>query len=157
MVNIVMVCTGNICRSPMAERLLLHMLPAGLQDQAIVHSAGIYALHGHQAAEPAIEAMAQLGIDLSDHRARQLTREIEQQADILLGMEHQHLAFIKSLRRWGRSKAKLLGEFASRDEPMEIEDPYGQPLEAYQACIETLRPCLAGVVQWLEESQLTKP
>ena len=152
-----MVCTGNICRSPMAERLLIHMLPEEFRTKVGITSAGTYALHGNRAAEPAVAAMAQMGIDLSDHRARQLTREIEQQADLLLGMERQHLGYIKSLRLLGRSRGKLLGAFLSGDDPPEIDDPYGQPIEAYQACIETLRPCLAGVVQWLEESQLTKP
>ena len=153
MFNIVMVCTGNICRSPMAERLLIRMLPEDLRKKVRVKSAGTFALHGHQAAAEAVEALMQLGIDLSDHRARQLTRQIEKEADLLLAMEGQHIDFIKSLRLWGRSKAKLLGEFVSADEPPEIEDPYGQPIEAYQACIEALKPCLLGLVAWLMNGQ----
>lgn len=150
MFNIIMVCTGNICRSPMAERLLIKMLPGELREKVSVKSAGTHALHGHQAAEPAVEALGRLGIDLSDHRARQLTREIEERADLLLVMEHQHLHSIKSLRLWGRNKARLLGEFLSPDHPPEIEDPYGRPIEAYQTCIDALRPCLQGVVTWLK-------
>ena len=152
MFNIVMVCTGNICRSPMAERLLIGMLPEELRKKVSVKSAGTHALHGHQAADPAVEVLGRMGIDLSDHRARQLTREIEDQADLLLAMEHQHLQSIKSLRLWGRTKARLLGEFESPDHPPEIEDPYGQPIDAYQACIEALKPCLQGVVAWLKKT-----
>jgi protein-tyrosine phosphatase len=150
MFNIVMVCTGNICRSPMAERLLIKMLPEDLRKKVSVKSAGTHALHGHQAAEPAVEVLGRMGVDLSDHRARQLSREIVDQTDLLLAMEHHHLQSIKSLRLWGRAKARLLGEFKSPDHPPEIEDPYGQPIESYQACVDALKPCLQGVVAWLK-------
>ena len=149
MYEIVMVCTGNICRSPMAERLLIQMLPNDLKARISVKSAGTNALHGHQAADYAVKTMAQIGIDLKDHRACQLTKAMERRADILLAMENRHLEFIKSLHGWGKPKAKRIGEFASGDDSPEIDDPYGLPLEMYQACVDALRPCLQGLVAWL--------
>ena len=144
-----MVCTGNICRSPMATGLLQNLMPADLRKITELSSAGTHALHGQQAAAPAIQAMIQLGFDIRQHRARQLTPEIGRRADLLVAMETMHLGFIKRLHIWNRPHMRLLGEFGPNPDVPEIEDPYGGPLQAYQACIENMRPCIDGLIQWL--------
>jgi len=144
-----MVCTGNICRSPMAAGLLSHYLPADLKARIEVTSAGTHALHGHQAHENAVAAMARIGIDISGHRARQITRDSARGADLILVMEAVQADIVKKLLGWGGSKPRMISEFDSETPVSDIDDPYGAPLEAYQDCIQTLRPCIKGVLLWL--------
>ncbi len=144
-----MVCTGNICRSPMAAGLLSHSLPADLKARVEVTSAGTHALHGHQAHEHAVTAMARIGIDISGHRARQITREIARRTDLILVMETVQADIVKKLLGWGGSKPRMISEFDSKTPVNDIEDPYGAPLESYQNCIQILRPCIDGVLLWL--------
>ena len=152
MYSVLMVCTGNICRSPMAEGLLQHYLPTDLKARVAVTSAGTSALHGHQAESNAIAAMAKIGIDIHHHRARQLTRSIARQADLVLTMEAAHLGIVKRLRGWGQDKPRMISEFDSNTRTHDIEDPYGGPLEAYETCIRTLRPCIKEVILYLGNS-----
>jgi protein-tyrosine-phosphatase len=147
--HVLMVCTGNICRSPMAAGLLRHYLPADLKARIQVSSAGTHALRGHQAHEHAVAEMARLGIDISDHRARQITREIARSADLILVMETAHVGLVKRLLNWGKKGPRLIGEFEQQTDAGEIADPYGQPPQAYAQCIQTLRPCIKGVILWL--------
>lgn len=149
MFHVMMVCTGNICRSPMAAGLLAHYLPVDLKERVEVTSAGTSALHGHQAQEHAIEAMGLLGVDIAHHRARQLTREIARSADLILTMEAAHLSWVKRTLGWRQAKPRLLMEFDHQSPTGDIRDPYGEPLEAYQRCLQTLRPCIKGTILWL--------
>ncbi len=149
MIHIIMVCSGNICRSPMAAALLRHLLPPHIKASVSVSSAGTHAMHGNHATERAVEVMAQLGIDLSNHRARQLTRNHIRQADLTLVMERVHLEIIKHTLWWGKSRVHLLTKFDPHSGEPDIQDPYGAPLEAYQACAQIIRPCVEGVIQWL--------
>lgn len=149
MYEILMVCTGNICRSPMAEGLLRHLLPPEVKPQVTVRSAGTYGLHGHQAEPNAVSAMAQWGIDISPHRARLLTRDLIRQADLILTMENAHLEAVRGLSLFSKPNAKLLSYFGSPDFEPEIGDPYGRPLKAYLKCLKTLHPCINGLIRWL--------
>jgi protein-tyrosine phosphatase len=154
---ILVVCTGNICRSPMAAYLLKHLLPEVLRDRVDIGSAGTYALHGHRATEPAVQVMAEAGIDLGSHRARQITGEMVRQAGLILVMERMHLDMVQRMRLWGKPRAKLLGEYGPRPESPEIEDPYGLPLETYRACLNHIRPCIEGVIGQLVSEMLRFP
>jgi protein-tyrosine-phosphatase len=144
-----MVCTGNICRSPMAAGLLRQCLPDDLKQRVDVTSAGTHALHGHKAHDYAITAMSEIGIDISNHRARQITREMARGADLILVMEADQGDMVKRLLGWSRNKPRRIGEFHPQFPLGDIEDPYGRPLEAYQVCIQTLQPCIEGVNLWL--------
>jgi protein-tyrosine phosphatase len=149
MYTVLMVCTGNICRSPMAAGLLHHYLPEDLKERVAVSSAGTHALHGHPAQDHAIEAMSQIGIDLRQHRARQITRDIARGADLVLTMEAAHRYAVKRLRGWGQDKPRMISQFDANTHTQDIEDPYGGPLEAYKVCIRTLRPCIKGIILYL--------
>lgn len=149
MFHVMMVCTGNICRSPMAEGLLAHYMPTDLKERVEVTSAGVHALEGYSAHEHAIETMDQFGIDISHHRARQLTRNVARSADMILTMEVEQLSLAK--RALGRKKTilRLLREFDHQTMATEIHDPYREPLAAYMDCVQTLRPCIKGLILWL--------
>jgi protein-tyrosine-phosphatase len=133
----------------MAAGLLNHSLPADLKARIKVASAGTHALHGHQAHEHAVAAMARIGINISDHRARQVTREMARATDLILVMEAAHAGIVKRISGWGGKKPRMITEFDSEKPVSDIEDPYGAPLQAYQDCIQTLRPCIEGVLLWL--------
>ena len=133
----------------MAEALLRHALPRELKQRIEVTSAGTHALHGHRAQDEAVTAMAELGIDIGDHRARQITRDIARRSNLILVMEAAHCGIVKKLLGWGRSKPRRIAEFDPRGAREDIADPYGAPLEAYRDCVRILRPCIEGIRLWL--------
>src|SRR5688500_11611191 len=93
--RVLMVCVGNICRSPMAEALWAKMGPQGPGVQ--VASAGIGALVGHPADPLALELMRERGLDLSAHRARQLTAQMINDFELILVMEAGHQRAVESM------------------------------------------------------------
>lgn len=147
--RVIVVCTGNICRSPMAAGLLAHQLSGDLGSAIEVASAGTNALQGYPAQDHALEIMARIGIDISGHRGRQLTREMARSADLILAMEMAHLWFIQRWREIPQETLRLLLEFDPKAKFRQVADPYGGPLSGYQTCLETLRPAIAGIVHVL--------
>ncbi len=149
MFQILMVCTGNICRSPMAAGLLSHFLPADLARKIAVGSAGTHGLHGHQAEPHAVQAMNEQGIDIGGHRARLIDRDIARSADLILTMERTHVHLVQPLLKWRQAPPRLISEFNPQVATRDIDDPYGREIDAYRECIRTLRPCIKGVILWL--------
>ena len=122
--SILVVCTGNICRSPIGERLLRQQLP-GKQ----VTSAGILGLEGRPA-DAAAQAVAwRHGVSLEGHVARKVTRSLLQQSDLILVMEPEHLRFIATMTPENRGKSLLFGQWL---ETQDIPDPYRKSREAFE-------------------------
>ncbi len=142
--NILLVCVGNICRSPMAEALLRHEL--GNPDGVKIHSAGLAALVDNPAQEEAQALMLEQGLDISAHRARQLGPNLLREAELVLVMESEHKAGVAMIDLTARGKVHRLGEW--RD--MEVPDPYGLPREDYEHALRLIR---VGVADWAKRIQ----
>lgn len=163
--NILVVCTGNICRSPMAEGLLRDKLPENFQEKVAIASAGTDALHGNWATGFAVRIMQEYGVDISSHRARLLSRQMILEANLILAMEQYHLKIIRSLKRKASAKSFLISTFdttrtsfdttrTSLDTshaPYDIPDPIGGDLTLYRESARLIHDCLAGVYTYLEE------
>ena len=139
--HILVVCVGNICRSPMAEALLRDALRG--QEEITVESAGLGALVGHPADEHAVELMSEQGVDITAHRARQLHPDMVAAADLILVMETGHKISIDTADATVRGKVHRLGEWQDKD----IDDPYRQPKAAFA---DALRDIEDGVADWVE-------
>lgn len=138
--RILVVCVGNICRSPMAEALLRRKI-AETEKDMVIQSAGIAALVGYPADPLAVELMAEREIDISAHRARQLTPTMIMEFDLVLAMEASHVKTITCMVPSARGRVFHLGKWSGFD----IDDPYRKPRQAFQ---EALLAIDRGVNDW---------
>jgi protein-tyrosine phosphatase len=131
--KVLIVCTGNICRSPMGEWFMRERLSPERGHR--VESAGIGALVGHGADEKAIAVMDELGYDLRAHRARQLDLALAREFELLLVMESGHQAWIESTFPALRGRIFRMGHWQGRDVP----DPYRRPEAEFRAARDLIR------------------
>jgi protein-tyrosine-phosphatase len=135
--NLLFVCTGNTCRSPLAEGIARHLIAARNIEGFEVQSAGTFAHQHSPASDGSLLVALEEGIDLSQHRAQELSPELVQWADIILAMGPQHRDQAESLG--GRTKAHLLTSYASHDnEDRAVSDPFGGNLDVYRAAYAEL-------------------
>lgn len=151
--NILFVCTGNICRSPMAEGYLKRLLDDNPTGNIQVGSAGLIALPGNPASFNAVRVAKENSFSLEEHSARPVTAELVADADLVLVMEHRQRQKLLSRHPEASDKILLLRHFAlygSRDRA--INDPYGRNLDAYRFCFQDIKECVDSLHQLLHQT-----
>ena len=136
--SILVVCLGNICRSPVGEALIKDFFQKTGQVNKTVSSAGITAMVDYPASENSVTVMQAKGIDISQHRARQITPEIIKENDLILVMDHDQKTELETIFPYSRGKVQTIGRFRSRC----VADPYRQPLDAFERMTENLIECV---------------
>ena len=152
MKRILFVCTGNICRSPLAAALLQRALTERGAAEIEVSSAGTGAWDGAPVSEGAYLVGLEQELDLSAHRARLLTRDLVEESDVILTMARHHRARVDELGGGGR--VFVFGEYAGRSgESAEVSDPFGGDLNIYrETCVELAELVTAAVERIVTEA-----
>lgn len=158
--HIMFVCTGNICRSPMAEGLLRDALDKREISGVVVSSTGTWGLDGSPATEYAVSAASGSGVALDPHRARTFSSELAEDADLIIAMTSVHLREIEDMAPGASGRTRLLKELASLEvelprgdasaserlaallaaprpsyrRALDLDDPMGFPLPVYERC-----------------------
>jgi len=156
--NILFVCTGNTCRSTMAEGIFKYLLKNKNIDNINVSSAGITAYDGEKANEKAIMVLKKNGIDITGHKARLLTSEIINESDLILTMTSNHKEIIndyvhKKTVSSPCPKVFTLREFAnivneeSADNNFDIEDPFGMDYNLYEKSMDEIMTEIEKIIK----------
>ncbi|MCQ4309828.1 low molecular weight phosphotyrosine protein phosphatase [Pseudomonas stutzeri] len=142
--NILIICVGNICRSPAAEALLTHKLQG---RNLTISSAGIGALVGNPMDKTAHEVLHEHGLEHIHHRARQVDSEMLHQADLILAMEQSHIQHIRQIAPEVHGKTFLMGKWL---DATEIPDPFRQSKPAFEHVHSLLTQCVESWLPYLK-------
>lgn len=149
--TLLVVCTANICRSPMAAGLLQHALaaqPEPLRSLKVV-SAGVSARSGEPVSENSVIALRKVGIDISKHVSRPLTQELLDRAVAVICMTESHRAMIQLQADPAPKELHLFRDFLDNGEK-EIPDPYGGPLKIYELCRDEMVEAIPSLLGFLK-------
>lgn len=148
MFNVLFVCTGNTCRSSMAEILFKEMLKReNLDDKVKVRSSGTSVYISLPASDHAIEAVRELDMDLTGHRSQKLDIDMLREADLILTMTRTHKSHILDIMPDIKGKVFTLIEYATGGEEGDISDPFGYDLDTYKQCRDEIKKYLEMVIR----------
>jgi len=136
MPQILLVCTANVCRSPVAEALLKQRLHEQGYNDWVVKSAGTWATFPRSASRYSIELMAERDIDIHSHRAQMIDESLLRESDLVLCMEEGHVEALQIEFSTYRAKIYTLSEMVAKR--YSIADPYGGPRSAYEDMVAEL-------------------
>lgn len=149
---ILVVCTANICRSPMAAALLKHALAAQTEPlrSLEVVSAGVGGRDGDTVSANSVTALKKVGLDISGHRSRAITEDLVRGAVVVLGMTESHRAMIHFAITPQPHNVHLFREFMPQRGGKEIGDPYGGSLKLYEATRDEMVEAVPSLIDFLK-------
>ena len=149
--SVLFICTGNSCRSQMAEGYLKKILQDKHKETIEVFSAGLAAYEGSPPTSQAIEVMKRFGVDISHNKSKSVTEEMIDQAEIIFVMSGSHLTDLQKRFPNSSKKVYLLREFEEGYNPKDpdIFDPIGLPLHAYENCFDLMKKPIEKVADIL--------
>lgn len=150
---VVFVCTANVCRSPMAEKLFEEALEKSETKKKVkVFSAGISAMDGDQASENSLQVCEEVGLDLTDHRSAALTRATLENASAIFCMTESHRALLTMYFEVPESTSIFLMREFIEEGSKELPDPFGQNMDVYRECRNRMQESLPSLVNWVEKN-----
>ena len=136
MKKVLFVCTGNTCRSPMAEALF-NKYAADNGIDAVADSAGIAAAHGMPASENTVAVLKEIGIELTDHESKPISKPLASSADLIVCMSEGHAEMLKT----AGFQTAVFGKG--------VADPYGYPIEVYRDCRDKMLAAMPKLAELL--------
>ena len=156
--TIIVVCTANLCRSPMAAALLQHALaaqPEPLRSLKVI-SAGVAARAGDRVSENSVVALKKVGLDIAKHVSRPLTQQMIDEASLILGMTESHRVMINLQSEPPPKRLHLFREFMPQRGDKEIGDPFGGPLKLYESTRDEMVEAVPSLIEFIKTNLLGK-
>jgi len=154
--RVLFVCSGNICRSPMAAGYFRKRAAHSALSHVVVDSAGTLGIEGAPAAEEAIQVMSEIGVDLSRHRSKGLGAALLRTTDLVVAMTHGHLEHLALHYPGGENRRLLLRAFENGPDPDPdapgLRDPMGEPLEVYRELVPLVVRCVDHLILHLKHA-----
>ena len=148
--NILFICTGNQCRSPIAEALMKKMVQGKNWKDMYITSAGLKTANARSAHPNAITVCKDAGLDLSQHRSQLLTEKIIEDSDIILPMDQNHITELQTRFPKSGKKVKLLTSFSAKYQNMDISDPLRGGKFGFISSMGIIRDSLEGLLRTLK-------
>lgn len=148
--SVLIVCTGNICRSPMGEGVLRHRLAQENLSHIRINSAGTSGWDNRKPTSEAIQACSEIGIDISSLRSSPISEQMIRSTDLIVAMERYHVNEMVNFFNAPAEKLFLLGDFHPGSPGMEIGDPYGMPISWYRKTLKIIYQCSDGLTDKLK-------
>ena len=152
--TVLFICTGNICRSPMAEGLFRDNAKKYSSD-FVVKSAGVGAQNGLSPSENSVQAMSDIGIDITEQHSQMVTAELVKEANIIIGMTQGHVDMVNLMFPEATEKTFILGEF-NQSIPLherEIADPIGGSYEVYSLCRDQIKEGIVSLLNSINQNK----
>ncbi len=152
--NVLFVCAGNTCRSPMAEEIADDI--GDRSSNFEFKSAGTFACEGDPASSEAVQVMEEIGLDIEKHRSTQFSKELAEWADLILAMEAKHIEEMEAMAPEEEAKMHTLLGYAQGvegypgEDEYDILDPYKEPLEDYRKTRDQIKDAVEKVIKKLE-------